>query len=343
MEMGRVILASLLVFYVILRPTEARPQHSEDASGLRIGFYDETCPQAEQIVADAVAKLYETNPRIPAFLVRLFFHDCFVTGCDASILLDGTPSGEPVEKNSLANGPSLRGAEFIDDIKARLEEACPETVSCADTLAFAAHDAMVLSGLPKKHWPAGRRDSETSLAANVEGNLPLPDWTVDQMIEVFVGRKGLRLEDMVALIGAHSIGGAHCGLFSNRVYNNQGNGLLNPIVNLAFLEELKGICPDPNNAEQMQQMGDPIVDFDLNKTPGKLDHSFYTNILEGKALLYSDQVLIDDERTGKFVQTFADDQKTFSHKFVNAMLRMGKIGVLTGDQGQIRKICRSVN
>lgn len=64
-------------------------------------------------------------------------------GCDASVLLDDS-SAIVSEKNAGPNKNSLRGFKVIDEIKAKLEKACPHTVSCADILALSARGATVL-------------------------------------------------------------------------------------------------------------------------------------------------------------------------------------------------------
>ena len=64
----------------------------------------------------------------------------FIQGCDASILLDNSPSITS-EKFVLQNNNSERGYEVIDQAKSAVEKVCPGVVSCADILAVAARDA----------------------------------------------------------------------------------------------------------------------------------------------------------------------------------------------------------
>lgn len=106
--------------------------------GTQVGFYQATCPGVEGIVQSVVTSAIRSNPTYAPGILRLFFHDCFVNGCDASVLLDGSASEQKASTNT-----NLRGFEVISAAKARVETDCPGVVSCADILALAARDSVV--------------------------------------------------------------------------------------------------------------------------------------------------------------------------------------------------------
>lgn len=276
-------------------------------------------------------------------MILTIIHICVcVQGCDASILLDSTPSGEPVEKESPTNSGTLRGLEVIDEIKAQVEQECPGIVSCADILAFASRDASVLSGLSnsRQAMPAGRRDGLSSRAADIPSNLPDPKSSINVLARFFA-TKGFTLEDMVVLTGAHSIGVSHCSSFDYRIYNFSATQRTDPDLNLPHASYLSSMCPPPDSLQGKLRTNREVY-FD-RLSPHRLDNAFYINILQGRALLESDQAMANDPRTRRIVNEMAFHPIHWSRKFADAMIRLGSVGVLTGTEGEIRKNCRSVN
>lgn len=105
-------------------------------------FYDSTCPNALATIRTSIRQAVSRDRRMAGSLIRLHFHDCFVQGCDASILLDETPTIQS-EKTAGPNDNSARGYEVIEAAKREVERICPGLVSCADILTLAARDASV--------------------------------------------------------------------------------------------------------------------------------------------------------------------------------------------------------
>lgn len=308
--------------------------------GLQVGFYGKTCPAAEGVISDIVNNEIAMDRGISPGLIRLFFHDCFITGCDASILLDESPAGDVPEKESSANGFTLVGLRTIDIAKSTVEGMCPGKVSCADILAFAARDAAVAAGLPRYEVAAGRRDGMRSNMDDLPGNFPVPGHHVPRLTELF-SQRGLSQEDLVLLSGAHSIGGAHCFMFSNRIYNFSQDADVDPTLDPEYAKWLRQMCPPRQPGDDPEQA--PKVKFDA-QTGERLDVAYYSELLARRGLLTSDNALIEDPQTRAMVENFARNEPLWQQKFSQAMQKVGMLDVLIGEgKGQVRKQCRLVN
>ncbi|KAK6146243.1 hypothetical protein DH2020_020112 [Rehmannia glutinosa] len=292
---------------------------------LSFGFYLNSCPETEPIVFSWVEKAVSDDPRMAASLLRLHFHDCF--GCDASVLLDDTPNFVG-EKTAAPNANSLRGFEVIDAIKADLEYVCPQTVSCADILAIAARDSVVLSGGPGWEVQMGRKDSLSASNTAANNNIPGPNSDLSTLLSKFQN-VGLSLQDLVALSGAHTMGKARCSTFIGRI--NSSSISNSPDLNLEYLQSLQQLC-------SQSDANTTLADLD-HMTPTTFDNQYYVNLLSGEGLLGSDQALVKDEARGT-VESYADDMDAFFEDFKRAMLKMGS---LNGGGGEIRRNCRAVN
>ncbi|XP_037438235.1 peroxidase 40-like [Triticum dicoccoides] len=292
------------------------------------------CPRAEEIVRAAVEQAVAADPRMAASLLRLHFHDCFVNGCDGSVLLDDKPFFVG-EKTAGPNINSLRGFEVIDAIKAELEQECPETVSCADVLAIAARDSVVASGGPSWEVETGRKDSRTASLQAANSNLPAPTSGVATLVQKFTN-VGLTAKDMVALSGAHTIGKARCTTFSARLASVGESA-----KDTGFLQSLQQLCAG--------SAGSALAHLDL-ATPATFDNQYYINLLSGDGLLPSDQALAAPSGSGAevdvaaLVADYAFDAALFFDDFAASMLRMGRLAPVGGrDAVEVRRNCRVVN
>lgn len=308
---------------LLLCPTSAQ---------LKTNYYANICPNVESIVKDAVTKKFQqTFVTVPGTL-RLFFHDCFVEGCDASVIVASTANNKAEKDNP--DNLSLAGDGFDTVIKAKAAvdavPQCKNKVSCADILALATRDVIGLSGGPSYSVELGRLDGLSSTSASVNGKLPKSTFKLNQLNSLFASH-GLSQVDMVALSGAHTLGFSHCNQFSNRIYSNP----VDPTLNKTYATQLQQMCPknvDPDIAINM----DPT-------TPRTFDNVYFQNLVEGKGLFTSDQVLFTDSRSQPTVRKWAKNKAAFNQAFITAMTKLGRVGVKTGKNGNIRRDCSVFN
>ncbi|XP_076942407.1 peroxidase N-like [Bidens hawaiensis] len=261
----------------------------------------------------------KTEMRMAASLLRLHFHDCFVNGCDASILLDGADG----EKFALPNNNSARGYEVIDSIKSAVESSCSGVVSCADILAIAARDSVLLSGGTGWQVLLGRRDGLVANQTGANLMLPAPFESVDNITLKFEA-VGLNLTDVVTF----------------RLFNFSGtNAPDSTLLDQNMLTGLQNLCPVNGD-------GSRTTPLDWNSTD-LFDNNYFQNLVKGRGVLESDQVLYSSEQakttTRSIVELYSKNPKIFFEEFKNSMIKMGNIQPLTGAAGEIRKNCRVVN
>ncbi|KAK7331263.1 hypothetical protein VNO77_25483 [Canavalia gladiata] len=298
-------------------------------------FYNTSCSNLHSIVRTVLSNVSQSDPRILASLIRLHFHDCFVQGCDASILLNDTASIVS-EQSAGPNNNSIRGLDVVNQIKTAVENACPGIVSCADILALAAEISSDLANGPTWQVLLGRRDSLTANQTLANQNLPPPTFTLDQLKSSFANQ-GLNTTDLVALSGAHTIGRAKCSSFVGRLYNFNNTGNPDSTLNTTLLQSLQAICPNGG-------AGTNLTNLDLT-TPDTFDSNYYSNLLLQNGLLQTDQELFSTSGadTIPIVNSFSSNQTLFFENFKASMIKMGNIGVLTGTQGEVRTQCNFVN
>ncbi|XP_020213697.1 peroxidase 12 [Cajanus cajan] len=310
----------LFISHINATQTQAKPPV---VKGLSYSFYSKTCPKLETIVRNHLQKVFKNdNGQAPA-LLRIFFHDCFVQGCDGSVLLDGSPG----ERDQPANiGIRSEALQTIDDIRALAHKECGRIVSCADITVLAARDAVFLSGGPNYAVPLGRRDG-ISFSTSGTKNLPSPLNTTSATLDAFAAQS-FDVTDVVALSGAHTFGRAHCRTFFNRL------SPLDPNMDKTLAKQLQATCPDANSGN--------TANLDI-RTPKVFDNKYYLDLMNRQGVFTSDQDLLTDKRTKGLVNAFALNQTLFFEKFVDAVVRLSQLDVLTGSQGEIRGKCNVVN
>ncbi|KAM4070987.1 hypothetical protein ACB094_11G027300 [Castanea mollissima] len=318
--------------------TQSASSSNDDLSSSKYDFYHEICPKAESIIRTSVARIYSDHSNVSAALLRLFFHDCFIEGCDASVLL-GDSNGDKnhsIERRAIPN----QTFDKIDSIKEELENACPGVVSCADIVSIATRDGIMLAD------------------DNITHTLHLFDL------------KGIDERETVSLLGAHNIGKIGCEFIQKRLSNFKGTWQPDPTIAPDFLTEMRMRCQDSNGTTtrpSSSSMASLEMITHYTSSPLSLSHleetekwqaagrmtylqalsssissgagfetHYYQSLLNGRGLLFANQQLMANEKTARLVRAYAsDDGSTSQMDFAGAMMKMSGLNILTGSQGQV--------
>ncbi|PUZ73443.1 hypothetical protein GQ55_2G474500 [Panicum hallii var. hallii] len=318
-------MAAVLVYLTVIAAALASAFGAE----LTADYYSETCPPALSTIKLLVGAAILREPRMGASLVRLHFHDCFVNGCDGSILLDDTDDTIG-EKTAKPNNNSVRGYDVIDTIKSALNTVClGNVVSCADIVAVAARDSIVALGGASYDVLLGRRDATTASIDDANNDIPTPFMDLPALLANFESH-GLTLHDLVVLSGGHTLGYSRCLFYRSRLYNETDT--LDP----AYAASLDERCPASGDDDALSALDD---------TPTTVDSDYYQGLMQGRALLHSDQQLYQGGGgdADDLVKYYGENPSKFWEDFGAAMVKMGNLTPLTGDEGEVRENCRVVN
>ena len=135
--------------------------------------------------------------------------------------------------------------------------------------------------------------------------------------------------------GAHTVGVSHCNQFANRLYNFSSSNQVDPTLDPSYASQLQMRCPINANPSIIESM-DP-------ETPQQFDNLYYKDLQSHEGLFTSDQVLFTDSRSAITVNSFAASTDSFQTAFVTAMTKLGRTGVKTGNEGEIRRDCSAFN
>ncbi|EYU33918.1 hypothetical protein MIMGU_mgv1a010413mg [Erythranthe guttata] len=290
-----------------------------NGQGLKVGFYPYKWPNLEPVIKDVIYKVISEDRTLAPPLQRMHFHDCFIRGCEGSFLLE-SPTKQ-AEKDAFPN-LTLRGFQILDKVKLAVEKACSGDVSSADIMG------------PFWEVETGRKDGKVSILNEALTGLIPPSANISTLKKGFADR-GLNMKDLVVLSGSHTIGISHCSSFSNRLYNFTGKNDADPTLDSEYAAKLKQKCkPGDQNS---------IVEMD----PGSFktfDVSYFTLVAKRRGLFESDAALLNDGETKAYLKFQALNKgPTFFKDFGESMVKMGRIGVITGEGGEIRKVCTKVN
>ncbi|XP_051194161.1 peroxidase 57-like [Lolium perenne] len=301
---------------------------------LKNGFYTGKCGanDVETIVQGLVKTRVGRDAAIVAQLLRLQFHECAINGCDGGLLIDGPGS----EKTATPN-LSVKGYDLIATIKMELEKRCPGVVSCSDIEILATRDAAALAGVQKYSVRTGRRDRRRSSAADVK--LPSEEDTAAQATSYFAGL-GLTQLDMVVLLGAHTVGVTHCSkIKKTRLYSYGGKtGATDPSLHSDDVAVYKKyVCPNTASSDNN------ILYLDTQSSVSRIDNSYYKRLQGRHGVLSVDQNLYANGSSTKWHVDRLANTDHFSWLFPQALIKLSEINVLTGTQGEVRKVCSRFN
>uniref|UniRef100_A0ACD5TXT9 Uncharacterized protein n=1 Tax=Avena sativa TaxID=4498 RepID=A0ACD5TXT9_AVESA len=315
----------------------------KDKSG---GKQEDPRDTVKRIVTEAIGG----DKGVGAALIRLVFHDCWVNGCDGSVLVDTKPYGGGKTEKLAENNIGLAGFDVIDKIKSQLDS--PEKqLSCADIVVLAAREATYNLSRGNIDYPVntGRTDGVVSSASAADAVLPPSTFDFEQLKANFAA-KGFDTKELVALSGAHVVGVARESSFADRL-NDTTATPISPDYKDALAEDVKKHPIQPNNIrdkdETFRDKAGYVVETGVDTSDGAkgvMDNTYYHANLQNRVLFRSDWELRNDMsgQAGNAMETFKRDAREWYTEFGKAMAKLSQLKA-QGPRFENRTDCKVIN
>ncbi|GAA5876845.1 hypothetical protein JCM8547_002406 [Rhodosporidiobolus lusitaniae] len=231
-------------------------------------------------------------------LVRLAWHASGTYDLETNT---GGSNGAGMRYECEGGDPSNAGLEharlFLEPIKAQ-----HPWITYADLWTLAGVAAIRAMGGPEVPWKPGRTDFVDDSKCPPRGRLPDGAQAADHIREVFQKRMGFNDQEIVALLGAHSLGRCH----SDRSGFHGAWSITPTKFSTQFYKMLLKF-----KFEKKVWEG-PVQNEDLG---------------EELMMLPTDMALIDDTAFRKYVEIYAEDRDRFYKDFADVFAKLIELGV----------------
>jgi len=208
---------------------------------------------------------------------------------------DGCYIRLPPESNYGANAGLTLARQWLEKVKSG-----NPGISYADLYTLAGVVAIEIMGGPKITWRPGRTDAPSSAGATPDGRLPDASKGTEHIRDIFY-RMGFNDREIVALIGAHSIGKCHT---DRSGYDGPWTKAPTMFTNMFYKELL-------DNTWTVRKWNGPEQYQDKEKA---------------LMMLPADLALVKDPQFKKYVEMYAKDEDLFFKDFAKAFQKLEELG-----------------
>ncbi|CAA6672509.1 unnamed protein product [Spirodela intermedia] len=288
---------------------------------LAVDYYAASCPRAAEIVSETVVSKQIASPTTAAGTLRVFFHDCFLDGCDGSVLVSST-AFHRAERDADIN-LSLPGDAFDLVVRAKtaVELACPASSPAPTSSPSPPATSSPCSAAPSSRPP--RPQGQPRLPCRPRRRAPPP-----RQRHRLPAHRAIRAARLLGAGARRAVRRAHrrvCALQGVRSTGGPGRWRrADAAAEPRYAEAVRRACADYRSRPTVAVFNDVM-------TPNKFDNVYFQNLRRGMGL------------TRPFVELYAADEGVFFRDFARAIEKLSVYGVKTGGQGEVRRRCDQFN